>query len=285
MNFNPLYSCIPVLLYSSPMRRSLLLLCWLATDLVLFIGAYVAAYFLRVGFILSTDFPLQPYVQTTLLIAPIWIAILAELGVYKLIRIQSDKRNLLYILFACVMGTALFTLAYYFIFEGFFSRLLLVYAGALSFLFAVLWHLAFDQWQRRLLRKNPPAFPVLVIGTNREAERFVGLLEEKQSPLKPVAVLDPQGSQKNDLVGVPVLGKLNKLEETIASVKPKFVVQCSNLEHTINLISVCRNHGITYMLLPSVLGIVERDERIESLEGKAVTVVSPDSSLWSWFFR
>lgn len=236
-------------------------------------GAYIAAYFLRVGLILSTDFPLQPYVQTTLLIAPIWILILAQLGVYKLIRIQSDQRNLLYILFSCVMGTALFTLAYYFIYEGFFSRLLLVYAGGLSFVFAVLWHLAFDQWQRRLLRKNPPSFPVLIIGTNREAERFVQLLEEKQSPLKPVAVIDPQGSSKKDLVSVPIVGKLNKLEETIQSFKPKYLVQCSNLEHTINLISVCRNHGMTYMLLPSVLGILGKNEEFITVEGQPLATI------------
>jgi hypothetical protein len=39
------------------------------------------------------------------------------------------------------------------------------------------------------------------------------------------------------------------------------------------------------MLLPSVLGIVERDERIELLEGRPVTVVRPGEKGWMWFFR
>jgi hypothetical protein len=47
------------------------------------------------------------------------------------------------------------------------------------------------------------------------------------------------------------------------------------LEQSLNLLSACRRRGITYILLPSVLGIVERDERIESLEGYAVTMVQP----------
>ncbi len=63
------------------------------------------------------------------------------------------------------------------------------------------------------------------------------------------------------------------------------VIQCSDLEQSINLLSACRARGLTYMLLPSVLGIVERDERVESLEGKAVTVVGPESGWWNWFFR
>ena len=52
------------------------------------------------------------------------------------------------------MGLALFTLGYYFLFGQFFSRLLLAEAGALSFIFTAIWHLAFDQWQRRILRRN-----------------------------------------------------------------------------------------------------------------------------------
>jgi hypothetical protein len=39
------------------------------------------------------------------------------------------------------------------------------------------------------------------------------------------------------------------------------------------------------MLLPSVLGIVERDEKVESLEGQPVTMVGPKESKLMWFFK
>ncbi|MFA5799411.1 MAG: hypothetical protein WC840_00450 [Candidatus Peribacteraceae bacterium] len=253
------------------MRRVILLVCWLLTDAVLFIGAYVAAYFLRVGFILSTDFPLSPYLQTVLFVMPLWLAAMMQLGIFRLTRIQSEQRNIAHILFACILGLALFTLAYYFLHDKFFSRLLLIYAGGLSFALTMVWHLAFDQWQRQVLRRLPAAYPLLVIGTNREAERFIRLLEERRSPFRPIAVLDSQGSPLKDIAGVPVLGKLNKLEEVIRSKKPTHLVQCADLEHTINLMSVCRQHGMTYLLLPSVLGaIVGSSERIE---GRSVILV------------
>ena len=255
------------------MRRLLLLIIWLVTDAVLFLGAYAVAYFLRVGLIVSSDFPLNLYLQTVTVVTPIWLLIMAELGIFKLFRVQSDKRNLLYILFSCIFGSALFTLAYYFLHDRFFSRLLLVYAGGLSFVLTLIWHLAFDQWQRRILRKSPPAYPVLIIGSNRETERFITLLTDKQSPLKPVGILDPQGGKETNLAGVPVLGKLNKLEETIKSLKPKYLVQCSNLEHSINLISACRNHGMTYMLLPSVLGVMGGNEEFVMIEGQPMAMV------------
>lgn len=250
------------------MRNRLLLTLWLLTDLALFIAAYILAYFLRIGFFISTDFPLDRYVQTVVIITPLWLFVLGGLGVFRLTRVQSERRNLLHILFACVMGSALFTLAYYFLHDRFFSRLLLVEAGALSLLFTVVWHLAFDQWRRTILRKNPPAFPVLIVGLNREAERVIRLLEEKKSPLKPVAILDAQGSSAKEVAGVPVLGKLNKLEDVIAELHPTHLLQCSDLEHSINLMSACRQHGLTYMLLPSVLGVVGGREEIITLEGQ-----------------
>src|SRR3989338_3445647 len=253
------------------MRRTLLLICWLATDAALFIAAYAIAYFLRVGFILSSDFPLSLYLQTVLTVTPLWLAVMLQLGIFRLSRVQSDTRNISHILFAAVLGLALFSLAYYFLHDKFFSRLLLIYAGILSFLFAVVWHLAFDQWQRQMLRRNPPAFPMLVVGANREAERFIKLLNERRSPFKPVAVLDSQGSPHRELGGIPVAGKLNKLEEVIKTMRPTHLVQCSNLEHTINLMSVCRQHRITYLLLPSVLGAIPGSSEI--IEGRSVIMV------------
>ncbi len=258
------------------MRRQLLLVCWLVTDMALFIAAYVIAYFLRVGFLLSTNFPLDLYLQTVLIVAPFWIATMLELGIFRLTRIQSDRKNLSHILFACVLASALFTLTYYFLHDRFFSRLLLVEAGIINLALTVVWHLAFDTWQRRVLRKDPAAFPVLIVGLNRESERLIDLLEDRQSPFKPVAILDGHGTSKSQVRGVPVLGKLNKLEDVIKTLKPTHLIQCSNLEHTINLMSVCRQHKMTYLLLPSVLGAVEGYG--EQIEGKSF--IKADHKSW-----
>ncbi len=256
------------------MRRPLLLLLWCATDVLLFLGAYVAAYFLRVGFILSTDFRIDTYMQVVLFVSPIWIAVLLFLGVFRLTRVQSSLKNVTHMFFSCVLAMSLFSLGYYFFYGTFFSRLLLVYAGVLSFLAVMVWHAAFDQWQRRILRRNPPAFPLLVIGANRPAQQMIALLEERQSPFRPVAVLDGRGTPLKEIAGVPVLGKLNKLEEVIRDLRITHVLHCADLEHTINLLSVCRQHGITYMLLPSVLGIVGVSETVDMIEGQPVTIVN-----------
>lgn len=256
------------------MRRTVLLALWLTTDIALFIGAYIIAYFVRVGFIVSTDFPLDSYANTVILISSPWLLVMAGLGIFRLTRVQSDRKNLSHILFACVMASALFTLTYYFLYNAFFSRGLLVLAGGINLIFTIIWHLAFDQWQRRILRRNPPAYPVLIVGLTREAERVVKMLEERQSPLKPVAILDAAGSSTKEVAGVPVLGKLNKLEEAIKDFRPTHLLQCSNLEHSINLISACRSHNIKYMLLPSVLGGIGGNEAVIVVEGQPMIAIS-----------
>ncbi len=256
------------------MRRSLLLVCWLVMDALLFCAAYVTAYFLRVGFVLSTDFPFDRFIQATIITAPLWLAILTTLNVFSLGRQQSSFRTVLYIAFACVMGLSLFSLTYYFLFSNFFSRLLLVYAGVLSFAVTLLWHIVFDTWQRRVLRRNPPAFPLLIIGSNRDAERVIRLLNERQSPFKPIGILGSHSVTLREIAGVPVLGRLHKLEAVIQDFRVTHLLQCDDLEHTINLISVCRQHRITYLLLPSVLGALGMTERSDQIEGQPVIVVS-----------
>lgn len=256
------------------MRRQLLLISWLATDLILFLGAYAAAYFLRIGFINSTVFPLDKYLRTAVLVAPVWLIVLAFLNVYSLTRVQASAKNVAYLLFSSILALALFVLSYYFLYNIFFSRLLLVYAWILSFAITAVWHLAYDQWQRTILRRNPPAYPLLVIGANRDAERLITHLNERRSPITPVAVLDARGTAETLVAGVPVLGRLNKLEDVIREKRITHIAQCADLEHTINLVSVARQHGLTYMLLPSVLGIVGMRERSETVEGQPVFVVN-----------
>ena len=266
------------------MRYNILIAAWLVTDLLIFIGSYVAAYFLRVGPILSTDFPFSDFIDTVLFIAPLWLIVLMTTRTFSLTRRQRTPRNIAYITYACVVGTALFTLGYYFHYSAFFSRLLLVYAMGISAGATLVWHLIFEQILRRVLRKDPPVFPTLIVGVTRESKQLVELLNSGKSPLKPVAILDGRGAKDTDIDGVPIRGKLNKLEEVLSE-GITHLIQCSDLEQSLNLLSACRQNGITYMLLPSVLGIVERDERVESLEGQPVTMVTPKRRWWSWFLQ
>ena len=264
-------------------RRITLTFLWLLTDALLYVAAYALAYFLKVGWIFSSDLPFGSFIGVVALTIPGWLFVMITLRNFALSRVQQSLRNAAYIAYACIIGMAGFTLAFYFLEQSLFSRQLLLAGGAFSFLFIFLWHILFDQIQRSILRMHPPAYPLLVIGTNREARRLIERLQKKRSPLTPVAILDNK-SGPADIAGVPVLGKLNKLEETLDAQRISHLVQCDALEHSINLLGICRSRGITYLLLPYVLGIIERNVPSESLEGQQVLAVEPKNQ-WQWFFR
>ena len=267
------------------MRYKSLLILWLLSDIALFIVAYILAYFLRVGFIFSSDFPIGTFLQIVILVAPVWLIVLATTRTFALTRSQATLRNAAYICYSSLVGVALFSLTYYFTYEAFFSRLLLIYAFFFTAFGTWMWHNINSTILRDVLRKDPPTFPTLILGVTRESMQLVQTLNEQKNPLKPVAILDGRGAKEKEIDGVPVLGKLNKLEETLEQYNITHLIQCSDLEQTLNLLGACRQRGITYMLLPSVLGIVERDERIETLEGQPVTMVEPRKSTLSWFFQ
>ena len=266
------------------MRYKGLLLLWLLTDLAVFIGSYALAYFVRVGWILSTDFPFEPYITVVAISAPLWLFVLITTRTFALTRSQGSMRNLAYIIYSSAVGTALFALGYYFFYGLFFSRMLLLYALIISTVTIWIWHLLYSKFQRAMLRKDPPVFPTLIVGVTRESRELIKKLNKGSNPLKPVAVLDGRGCKDSDIDGVPVRGKLNKLEDVLNE-GITHLIQCSDLEQVLNLLSACRQKKITYMLLPSVLGIVERDEKVESLEGQPVTMVGPRESKLMWFFK
>lgn len=267
------------------MRRTILIIIWLISDALVFMSAYALAYFVKVGWIFSSDLPFLTYLSATAMTVIGWLVVMVTMRNYALTRIQKNTKNFAYIAYACVIGMAGFALAFYFLKARLFSRLLLLIAGIFSIVFVSLWHLVFDRIQRGVLRMYPQTYPLLIIGTNREAERLINRLQKSMSPFMPIAILDGRGGSAKEILGVPVLGKLNKLEEVLREWRITHLVQCDQLEHSLNLLAVCRTHGITYMLLPFVLGVIEENVPMETLEGKQVVSVAQEKIGWRWFFR
>jgi FlaA1/EpsC-like NDP-sugar epimerase len=214
-----------------------------------------------------------------------WLLALATTRTFALTRTQSTLRNLIYIIYASVMGTAFVTLVHYFLYDSLFSRLLLVEATVILIVATFVWHIIFEWILRMALNKSPASFPTLIVGLTRESRMLIKTLKEKKSPLSPVGIIVPEGTSEKEIEGVPMLGKLPKLEEALQKLGITHVIQASDLEQSLNLLGMCRTHGLHYLLLPSVLGMFERDQRIESLEGMPVITVSSDKTWWKWLFN
>src|SRR3989344_4841799 len=88
------------------MRRILLTITWLITDALIFVAAYALAYFIKVGWIFSSDLPFDTFLTATLMTVSGWLVVMVTMRNLALSRIQKSPRNFAYIAYACIIGMA-----------------------------------------------------------------------------------------------------------------------------------------------------------------------------------
>ncbi len=241
-------------------------------DMPVLLLAFSLSYFLRVGFIFSTDLPFFQFFSTGILSAGVWTGSLIVLRGYRLSARLHQASHLAKILMAGLLATAAFGLIFYFVEREFFSRLLLLSLFFLGTTFMSLFHIAMQNLEHHFLKQGRGVTRLLAIGTNRGVHSFLRVLQESHSPSVVVAILDGYGTGEKEIAGVPVLGKLNQLESVVREKRIEGIIQGDNIEQTINLVQFCERHRLRYYLLPSVLGVYQDQLSIQLLEKPLITL-------------
>lgn len=244
-------------------------------DYFLLLGAFSLAYFVRVGFILSSDFPFAPYFGSAVIASALWIVSLVVFRGYTPNVRFNRLIHLLKVFISGMTGTAAFGLIFYFAEKELFSRLLLIYIFVFGSALMVLFHLLMLRIERMLVQKGYGVTRLLIIGSNRGVRSFIETLQKNRSPYVPVAILDGYGTSQKEIEGVPILGKLNILEETIDSQRIDAIVQGDNIEQVVNIHSFCQQAGLDYYLLPYLFGAYQDSLRIQYLEKALITPDKP----------
>jgi FlaA1/EpsC-like NDP-sugar epimerase len=184
------------------------------------------------------------------------------------------------IAFVAIENVAVFMVLYYFTYRHFFSRLILVYIFLLTVAFVYGWHLIFRRIMQGLAARGKAVYRTLIIGANRPAEAIIRQLVRTRSYIKPVAVIDPFGSAKSIVAGVPVAGKMNRFEKVIAEERIDLIIQTDHLEQTINIINYAISNNLRYLMPPELLGIFQGHQTVEEFEGLPFLTVYPKRKWW-----
>ncbi len=242
-----------------------------------FIGVYAAcllAYFLRVGFIFSSDFPFPLFATIAFLAASAWIGFLLFAKYYR-IPPRSDERewfDVALVFIGGVISIGFLIVTYFFPREILFSRLIGVYIFVFGSVFLLISQTFFRQILAARKKKEKDVYRTLIVGANRVAEKLIAAIEKNTYALyKIVGVIDPYGMHKK-VKGSVILGKLDKLESVCQKEKITAIIQCDAFEHTLNLISFCEEKNIKFQFDPALRGIFEQNLRIREVAG--VTMVS-----------
>jgi len=250
-------------------------------DALLILAAFVLAYFLRIGFYFSTEFSFQNYALIALATLPITLLFMFFIRAYKLSQQIWSVRHLQRLTFVALENVFLFMILYYFTFREFFSRLILIYLFFLTLAFTYAWHLCFRWILKKASSKEMGIYRALIIGTNRPAEAIVRMLITEKSHIKPVAAINAHGGSKKMLHGVPVVGKMNLFEKTIADHDIDIIIQVDHLEQSLNIINYALANNIKYLMPPELLGIFQGHQAIEEVEGMPFLKVHKKKHWWN----
>ncbi len=222
------------------------------TDGLLLILAALLAYFIRVGFIFSSDVPFFPFLISALFGTAGALLFLLAGGYYRLHR-QSGAWLWVLRIIASISTAGLLAIAYYFLANGVFSRGLTLLVAGFSFCFFIITNSVFSNWLKRQVPNNA----TLIIGANRLSESIAAALgNDIYSDNVVVGCLDPYGISSS-LSGLSVLGKLNKLHAVCDTHSVKTIIQCDAYEHTANIHAFCAEEQIEYFFLPAIRGVLE----------------------------
>jgi FlaA1/EpsC-like NDP-sugar epimerase len=250
-------------------------------DALLILAAFALAYFLRIGFMFSSDFPFDHYMTVALMTLPVALASLFFIRAYKLTQQVKSVRHMQRIAFVAIVNVAAFMVLYYFTYRHFFSRLILVYIFLLTFLFVYFWHRIFRWILAKSSEREVGVYRALVIGANRPAEAIIRHLLENRSHIKPVAVIDAFGSGKSQVAGVPVVGKMNVFERSIAQHDIDHIIQADHLEQSLNIINYALSNNLNYVMPPELLGIFQGYQHLEEIEGQPFLKVYRKRRWWN----
>ncbi|MBN2086964.1 hypothetical protein JW758_01320 [Candidatus Peregrinibacteria bacterium] len=249
-------------------------------DGILILGAFALAYFLRIGFYFSNDFPFSQYFIIAAITTPITLLYMFFIRAYKMSQQVLSLRHLQRLTFVALENIFLFMILYYFTFREFFSRMILIFVFLLTLLFTYTWHIAFRWILKKASTREIGVYRTLVIGSNRPAEHIIKMLIKSKSHIKPVAVIDAHGSSKKMINGIPVVGKMNLFEKTIADHDIDIILQVDNLEQSLNIINYALANNIKYFMPPELLGIFQGNQMLEEVEGMPFLKVNRDKKWW-----
>jgi len=259
-------------------------------DAVLVFAAFAIAYYFRYGLQLirpvfdPNQAPFQPYLPYTAIFAAMVYINYRASGLYKSNRGRSYWDEL-YAVINGVTNSTVVLLGLYFLFQPLvFSRLMALYAAAISIIL-----LAFVRALRRLVRaylrtKGYGIQRTLIIGSGDVAMAVMRIMiARKELGYLPIGYVDDDPERANtDLGRVRGLGGLKNLGKTILNHGVDTVIitlPWSEHDRILDLVEVCRRAKVEVRVVPDLFQLNMRQVQVENLDGIPLLGVTGDAVL------
>jgi exopolysaccharide biosynthesis polyprenyl glycosylphosphotransferase len=240
-------SCTP---FSIRAQRRLYVLGLGLVDVLMILLAFGAAYAIRFNLGLSffaADALIQPqfYLDFTLLLLPVWLALYALYRMYDYENLLGGLREYAAIFNACVSGTIAIAVAEFFTEDLILARGFVGMAWVLTFMLCSIGRFLYRRLGYNLRRHGKLTVPAIILGVNSEAEMLGEQLNEwPTSGLNPLGFLDDYAPIGHEVArGMPVIGRLADLDELVEQYSIGEIILVSSVMPRPQVLDIFQRYG------------------------------------------
>jgi exopolysaccharide biosynthesis polyprenyl glycosylphosphotransferase len=263
------------------------------TDAVAFEASFLFSYWLR--FLSSfTQLipvpygipPLKEYINSSLVVIPIWLLLFHSRGLYRPRRASSFSDEFFAIVRIIIMGM-LVVMAGAFFYRAFsYSRVVFGIIGVTTVVFVSVGRFAIMKFEQWWYSKGYDLKRVIIVGTSNAANRvFQSLTFHRSLGYKALGYCSMNGNTEDAMPHIPCLGSMSSVPHLIKSHNIDMVLIALNEEehsYLHNLVRDCQGLNVEMMMVPDILELMTSLVQIKHIEGiPFLGIKSPALSTWN----
>lgn len=244
------------------MKRSELFFTFLQIpfDLMMILGAFVAAYFLRTVFEFVPIVYVEPFgsfIKFVIMTLPIWFVSFLFAGLYSL-KERYGKLEEFGKIFVAVSSATAILLAWLFLSRTFFfSRLIIIYVWFIAIFLVTFGRLLIHFFQKFLYRWGIGVHRVIVLGGNTSSRFILSEIKNNRGlGYKLVKIIDEEGIAKLEKIF------LRSPADEIIVANPH--ISSSKIAEVLNF---CRQHQISFKMTPDLFLVSSSHVEVKTLAG------------------
>lgn len=258
-------------------------------DVATIVAAWLASYWVRFNVPLvavTRGFPdFVTYASLTPVVAILWLTVFATQRIYSLGRLPGPVQEVLLLMKAHGLALLLFIAITYLFQQYEYSRLVILYFGALSSAGLIVGRVAIRGSFRALRKRGFNQRRVLLVGEGQSAESLISRIQSyPELGLSFVGAVTDDGSPAEAVNGTPVVGHFSEITGLIERWRADEVIIALPLaqqNEVTRLLELLKDETLDVRLVPDVQAYATLGCNVEDFDGVPVLRLN-DSPLFGW---
>jgi len=234
--------------------------------------------------------PLGAYIESSLIVIPIWIWLFHSRGLYQPRRVTSFSDEFFALVRLIFVGMLVIMAAAFFYREFSYSRIVFGILGFSAVVFISLGRFIVLKFEQAWYLRGHDLKRIIIAGTSPAAKRiFQSLSTNRSLGYRVLGYCSVNGNAEISLEGISCLGSISSIPDLINLQRIDVVLIALNEpEHAYlpDLILACQGLNVEMMMVPDILELMTSQVHIKHLEGiPFLGIKSPSLSTWNFIVK